>query len=61
MIDLGVTLAVPSLVCVIGACLSEPHTTEKNGTSFVVTKIYVEIRINGVRVMRLQSLHLKIS
>ena len=30
---------------VIGASLSEPHTSESSGTSVVFTKIYVEIRI----------------
>ena len=29
----------------IGASLSEPHTSESSGTSITFTKIYVEIRI----------------
>ena len=35
------------LLCkrLIGASLSEPHTSESSGTSVAFTKIYVEIRI----------------
>ena len=31
----------------IGASLSEPHTSELSGMSVIFTKIYEEIRING--------------
>ena len=36
----------------IGATLSEPHTSGKNGASVAFVKIYVEIQINGMSVMR---------
>ena len=45
---------------IIGASLSEPHTSRRDGISVVFTKIYVEIWINGTSIMRSQKLHLKI-
>ena len=34
-------------ICVNGASLSEPHTSESSGTSVAFTKIYEVIQING--------------
>ena len=42
-----------SMKSIIGASLSEPHTSWKNGTSVVFISIYVEIWINGTSVMHL--------
>ena len=39
--------------------LSEPHTSMKNGTSVAFVKIYVEIQINGITVMRSQKFTFK--
>ena len=35
--------------------LNEPHTSEKDGKSIVLTKIIVEIWISGTSVMHLQK------
>ena len=43
----------------IGASLSEPHTSGKNGMSVVFVKIYVEMQINGMSAMRSQMFMFK--
>ena len=45
---------------IIGAHLSKPHTSERNGTSVMFTKIYMKIWINGTSIMHSQNLCLKI-
>ena len=39
----------------IGASLSEPHSSRRNGTNVAFTKIYMEIWINGMSVMHSQK------
>ena len=43
----------------IGATLSEPHTSGKNGVRVVLVKIYLEIQINGTSVMCSQKFTFK--
>ena len=43
----------------IGASLSEPHTSGKNGMSITFTIIYVEIRISGMSIMHSQKFTFK--
>ena len=43
----------------IGATLSEPHTSGKNGASVAFVKTYVEIQINGTSVMCSQKFTFK--
>ena len=51
-----VFVCVHAYVCVvIGATLSEPHTSGKHGTSVAFTKIYMEIWINGTNIMYSQK------
>ena len=44
----------------IGASLSEPHTSGKNGMSIAFVRIYMEIQINGTNVMHSQKFTFKI-
>ena len=39
--------------------LSEPHTSDKNGTSVVFIKIYMEMWINDVSIMHSQTFMFK--
>ena len=48
-----------SVLSLIGVNLSEPHTSGKNGTSVMFTKVYVEIQINGTSGMRSQKFTFK--
>ena len=48
---------IASLISLIGASLSEPHTSGKNGTRTVFTKIYMEIQINGTSIMHSQKVY----
>ena len=43
----------------IGATLSEPHTSGKNGASVVLVKIYVEIQNYGTSIMCSQKFTFK--
>ena len=45
-----------NVIWLIGVSLSEPHTSDKNGTSITFTKRYMEIWINGTSI---KSLRLK--
>ena len=46
-------------IYIIEASLSKPHTSGKNGTNVAFIKIYVEILINGMSVMRSQNFTFK--
>ena len=44
-----------SMQSIVRVGLNEPHTSEKDGKSIVLTKIIVEIWISGTNVMHLQK------
>ena len=47
-------------IIIIGASLSKPYTSENNGMNIAFTKVYMEIRIRGMRSCIHKSLCLKI-